>query len=102
MLNRAFIVNMSSKVWVSYIECIQTKEGFVYLTKIMDLHDRKIIGWSLSDVTCIDETSIKAWEMAIKNRNVEKGLIFHFDKGVQYAGKKFVNVLDSYKKQPVV
>ena len=36
--------------------------------------------------------------MAVKNRNIEKGLIFHSDRGVQYASKKFVTVLDSYKK----
>lgn len=36
--------------------------------------------------------------MAVKNRNIEQGLIFHSDKGVQFASKKFVNVHDSYKK----
>jgi putative transposase len=46
----------------------------------------------------IEETSLKAWEMVVKNRNIEEGLIFHYDRGVQYASKKFVNVLDSYKK----
>ncbi len=35
--------------------------------------------------------------MAIKNRTIEKGLLFHSDRGVQYASKKFTNVLDSYK-----
>ncbi len=36
--------------------------------------------------------------MAVKNRNIEEGLIFHSDRGVQYACKKFVNILESYKK----
>jgi putative transposase len=107
VLNRAFIVNMPSKIWVSDITYIQTKEGFVYLTTIMDLYDRKIIGWSLSDGMSTDDpsdseqakqTSLKGWKMAVKNQNIEKGLIFHSDRGVQYASKKFVNVLDSYKK----
>jgi len=35
--------------------------------------------------------------VAIKNRTIEKGLLFHSDRGVQYASKKFTNVLDSYK-----
>jgi putative transposase len=64
----------------------------------MDLNDRKIIGWSLSDGMSTEETTLLALKMAVKNRNIEKGLIFHSDKGVQYASKKFVNVLDSYKK----
>jgi putative transposase len=36
--------------------------------------------------------------MALKNRDIDEGMIFHSDRGVQYASKKFVNVLDSYKK----
>jgi transposase InsO family protein len=40
---------------------------------------------------------LAAWKMAIKNRSVENGLIFHSDRGVQYASKKFTNVIDSYK-----
>ena len=45
-----------------------------------------------------NKTMLGAWKMAVKNRNIEEGLIFHSDRGVQYASKKFVNVLDSYKK----
>jgi putative transposase len=98
VLNREFIIKRPSKVWVSDITYIQTKEGFVYLTTIMDLYYRKIIGWSLSDGMSTEETTLGAWKMAIKNRDIDEGLIFHFDRGVQYASKKFVNVLDSYKK----
>ncbi|WP_245181120.1 IS3 family transposase [Flavobacterium sp. XN-5] len=98
VLNRAFIVKMPSKVWVSDITYIQTKEGFVYLTTIMDLYDRKIIGWSLNNGMSTEETTLGAWKMAVKNRNIDEGLIFHSDRGVQYASKKFVNVLDSDKK----
>ena len=98
ILNRKFSVKMRSKVWVSDITYIQTKEGFIYLTTIMDLYDRKIIDWSLSDGMSTDETTLLALKMAVKTRNIEKGLIFHSDRGVHYACKKFVNVLDSYKK----
>ena len=69
----------------------------------MDLYDRQIIGWSLSDGMSTDDlsdseqakqTALTAWKMAFKNQNIEEGLIFHSDRGVQYASKKFVNVLD--------
>ena len=43
-----------------------------------------------------DDTSLAAFRMAIKNRPIEKGLIFHSDQGVQYATKKFINILASY------
>jgi putative transposase len=97
VLNRQFLVSQPSKAWVSDITYIHTKEGFLYLTIVMDLYDRKIIGWSLSDGMSTNETSLASWKMAIRNRTVKKGLIFHSDRGVQYANNKFANVLHSYK-----
>ena len=57
----------------------------------MNLHDMKIIGWSLSDGMSTDDpsdseqakqTTLLALKMAVKNRKIEKGLIFHSDRGV--------------------
>jgi transposase InsO family protein len=96
VLNRNFMVTNPSRVWVSDITYIQTKEGFLYLTTIIDLYDRKMIGWSLSNGMNTEETTLAAWKMAIRNRNVQKGLIFHSDRGVQYANKKFANTIESY------
>ena len=98
VLNREFNPKSASKVWVSDITYIHTKEGFLYHTTVIDLYDRKIIGWSLSDTMSTENTILKAWRMATRNRNVEQGLIFHSDRGVQYANNKFANVLNSYKK----
>lgn len=97
VLDRKFTVSQASKVWVSDITYIRTKEGFLYLTVILDLYDRKCIGWSISNGMGAQETSLAAWKMAIKNRGMAKGLIFHSDRGVQYACEKFANTLDSYK-----
>lgn len=96
VLNRNFIVAEASKVWVSDLTYIQTKEGFLYLTTVIDLYDRKIIGWSLSGGMSTEETSLAAWKMAVKNRKVDKGLVFHSDRGVQYASKKFTKTIESY------
>lgn len=96
VLNRNFRPTNASQTWVSDITYIQTKEGFLYLTTVIDLYDRKIIGWSLSDGMSTEETSLAAWKMAIKNRTVQKGLIFHSDRGVQYASKKFANTIEFY------
>jgi len=98
ILNRQFKPSLPSKVWVSDITYIHTKEGFLYLTTVIDLYDRKIIGWSLSETMSTEATILSAWRMATRNRNVEQGLIFHSDRGVQYANNKFANVLNSYKK----
>ncbi len=97
VLNRGFRVSEPSKAWVSDITYIQTMRGFLYLTIVMDLFDRKIIGWSLSDTMSIKQTTLPAWEMAVENRKISSDLIFHSDRGVQYANKIFTNTLDSYK-----
>jgi len=97
VLNRVFKVSEPATAWVSDITYIQTIIGFMYLTIIIDLFDRKVIGWSLSNGMSTKQTSLRAWEMAVKNRRVTKELIFHSDRGVQYANKMFTNKLDSYK-----
>jgi putative transposase len=67
VLNREFSVTQPSKVWVSDITYIKVKEVFIYLTTILDGYDRKIIDWSLSSGMSVEETSLAAWRMAIKN-----------------------------------
>lgn len=96
VLDRNFIAEKPAQVWVSDITYIQTKEGFLYLTTIIDLYDRKVIGWSLSNGMSTEETSLAAWKMAVKNRKIINGLIFHSDRGVQYASKKFANTIEFY------
>ena len=98
VLNREFNPKSQSKVQVSDITYIHTKEGFLYLTTIIDLYDRKVIGWSLNDTMSTENTILSAWRMATRNRNVEQGLIFHSDRGLQYANNKFANVVKSNKK----
>jgi putative transposase len=87
-LNREFSVTESSKAWVFDITYIRVKERFLYLTTALDGYDRKIVGWSLSNGTSVEETSSVAGRMAIKNRYIEKGLVFQSDRGIQYTSKK--------------
>ncbi|OBW40198.1 Integrase core domain protein [Chryseobacterium sp. MOF25P] len=96
VLDRNFIAEKPAQTWVSDITYIQTKEGFLHLTTVIDLYDRKIIGWSLSNEMSTEETSLAAWKMAVKNRKIGEGLIFHSDRGVQYASRKFANTLKFY------
>ncbi len=56
---------------------------------IIDLYDRKVVGWSLSDNLTAKDTAVRAYQMAVKNRKVSSGMIFHSDRGVQYASEEF-------------
>lgn len=97
-LNRSFSAHSPGQKWVSDITYIPTRQGWVYLTIIMDLYDRKIIGWALSTNMTTDDTVLAAWTMAISNRPITLPLIFHSDRGVQYASFTFK---DALKKHPV-
>jgi len=96
ILNRQFKVNRSNKVWVSDITYVKTQQGWMYLTVIIDLFDRKVVGWAMSDNLTTEETIIPAWRMAENARPITNTLIFHSDRGVQYACTDFTNILKSY------
>jgi len=96
-LNRNFSVETPGQVWVSDITFVRTQQGWLYMTAILDLADRKVVGWSLSNSLKAFDTSLAAWNMAVKNRPVSPGLIFHSDQGVQYACNEFRDLLACYK-----
>lgn len=97
LLNRDFTPEKTGKAWVSDITYIKTSEGWLYLTTVVDLGDRKVVGWALSQTLRTCDTVIPAWNMAIKNRPIISELIFHSDRGVQYACHEFRNILCANK-----
>ena len=98
LLDRNFQVGQIGKVWVSDITYIKTDQGWLYLTTIIDLGDRKVIGWSLGGLLTAEDTIIVAWRMAVKHRSITDQLIFHSDRGVQYACDQFRTLLGAYPK----
>jgi putative transposase len=72
---------------------VRTKKGWLYLTVIIDLYDRKVIGWSMSKGMSAGETVIPAWIMATRNRPITQKLIFHSDRGTKYACNEFTKIL---------
>lgn len=97
LLNRQFKVENPGQVWVSDITYIRIINYFIYLTVIIDLADRMVVGWSLSRSLDANSTVIRAFKNACKVRLPGIGLIFHSDRGVQYACKEFVSLLKNYK-----
>ena len=97
LLDRNFNPSRLNEAWVSDITYIRLAGKWKYLTIIMDLADRMIIGWSLSSDMSAKNTVIKAWKMAIQKRKINKPLIFHSDRGVQYACHEFRQLLGDKK-----
>lgn len=96
LLDRNFSLGDIGRAWVSDLTYIKTTQGWLYLTVIVDLADRKVIGWALSQTMKASHTVIPAWKMAVKNRPVTADLLFHSDRGVQYACHEFRNILKAH------
>ena len=88
-LNQNFQATSLAEKWVSDLTYIKTQEGWLYLTAVLDLADRKVVGWALSETMEAEVTSVAAWRMAVRNRPITKSLLFHSDRGVQYACQQF-------------
>ena len=80
--------------WVSDLTYIRTGEGWLYLTVVLDLADRKVIGWALSETMEAEVTIVVAWQMAVRNRPLSGRLLFHSDWGAQYACSAFRELLE--------
>lgn len=89
LVNRNFTANEPGKVWTSDITCIRTREGWLYLTVVLDLFNRRIVGWSMSDRMTASATVLPALEQAYSRCRPKPGLIFHSDRGIQFACNDF-------------
>ena len=80
------------QVWVGDITYIRTPEGWLYLAAILDLYSRRIVGWSMSP--WIDTALVlDALRMALSHHPPPKDLLFHSDRGVQYASADYRHAL---------
>jgi putative transposase len=95
LLNREFVATEPNRAWVGDITYIPTKAGWVYLAVVIDLYSRKVVGWAVS--TRIDAALvIAAFLRACWLRRPGPGLLFHSDRGSQYASAAFRAVLAAW------
>jgi putative transposase len=92
MLARRFDAPEQDRKWAGDITYIRTLEGWLYLCIVQDLYSRRIVGWSMSDR--IDSALVSsAFKMALQQRRPIPGLLFHSDRGVQYAADAYQELL---------
>ena len=96
ILNRQFSVAQPNRVWVSDITYLWTQSGWAYLTVIIDLYSRIVVGWAVSS-SLSHEAVLEALWRAVGRRRPQDGLLFHSDRGVQYACKEFRKALNNFK-----
>ena len=95
LLERNFTTDAPNQVWVADITYIRTYEGWLYLAVVIDLFARRVVGWTIDD-HMRDDLVIAAQKHAISIREPEKGLVFHSDRGSQYASADFRSVLKDH------
>ena len=94
LVRRNFLPERRNQVWASDITYIQINNTWVYLCVVIDLASREVVGWSLENHMRV-ELVLKATQSALKYRGLEnvKELIFHSDRGSQYASNTFQKYL---------
>lgn len=88
LLQQNFDVEKPDMVWVSDITYIPSAEGWLYLCIVKDLCTREIVGYSLERHMRADMV-VAALKRAVMRRRPREGLIFHSDRGSQYASNTF-------------
>lgn len=98
ILQRGFTVAQPNRAWVTDITYVRTWEGWLYLGVVMDLHSRRIIGWSTKP-TLARELVLDAVLMAVKSRRPQQALI-HSDQGSQYGSDDWLRFCRTHHLEP--
>jgi transposase InsO family protein len=94
-LHQDFYASQPDQVYVGDITYVPTSEGWLYLATVIDLCSRRVVGWSMDahmTATLVND----ALFMALKKRNPQRGLIWHTDRGSQYAADAHRELLKEY------
>lgn len=92
LVERDFTAAEPGQKFVGDVTYIPTWEGFLYLATVIDCHTKKVVGWSMADHyrTPLLEAAI---DMAASNSDIQKGAIFHSDRGSNYTSMRFADKL---------
>ena len=95
LLQQNFTTDGPNRVWISDITYIWTEEGWLYLTTVEDMWSRRMVGHAITEdlrATAV----IQAISMALSSRLVARGLIFHSDRGKQYADGRVRAIISAH------
>ena len=92
VVNRDFAPAGPNRVWTSDITYLSTKDGWMYLSVVLDLYSRRVVGWALQP-NMTEDLVIEAMSAALQLRRPHAGLIHHSDRGTQYAANNYGTLL---------
>jgi putative transposase len=84
-----------NQVWATDITYIKLLREYIYVSAVIDIYTRKIVGWSISkDLS--HKFCLEALDVAIRRNNHPKGVVHHSDRGVQYCCEAYVDYLHQH------
>jgi transposase InsO family protein len=98
-LGRDFAASAPNQKWACDLTYVWTDEGWLYLSVVIDLFSRRVVGWSMSDDLKARGVAA-ALAMALGRRAPGPGLLHHSDRGVQYACELYRDLLDEHEITP--
>jgi putative transposase len=94
-LSREFTVTKPDQVWVTDFNYIRTYEGWLYVTVVIDLFSRRVIGWTMKSspkaALVLDALLVAVWR-----RKPTQKVLVHSDQGVQYTSSDWRTFLEDH------
>ena len=91
-LDRDFTASVVNEKWVTDVTFVPTDEGWLYLASMIDLYNREVVGWAMSESNDT-ELTLSALDMALESHNPPEGLMHHSDRGSNYTAKDYRKAL---------
>ena len=99
LIERHFHTDSPDRAWVGDMTFIRTRQGWLYLTMLLDLYSRKVVGWAMGE-RADEQLTLNALEMAITQRQPPPGLIHHTDQGVIYRSRRYRERMAALQMHP--
>ena len=95
LVNQEFTAGKPGQLWTSDITYLWTKAGWLYLSVVLDVYNRQIVGWAMSE-RLNRQLVIASLQQAMNRRSPTENLIFHSDQGSQYTSDEFRQLLHNH------
>ncbi len=99
LIDRRFYAASPDRAWVGDMTFIRTRQGWLYLTMLLDLYSRKVVGWAMGERPD-EKLTLNALDMAIAQRRPSPGLVHHTDQGVIYRSRRYRERMAVLRIQP--
>ncbi|MDI9275574.1 MULTISPECIES: IS3 family transposase [unclassified Stenotrophomonas] len=96
LLDRQFTPGTGPSAWVGDITYVATRQGWLHLAVVISVQTRQVLGYSVSE-RMTEDVVLKAFANAWALHPQPPGLIFHSDRGGQYWGNEYRQLLESCK-----